>query len=132
MPLLGVRAPTPPSLLWSSAKNGRGTNWDYQNADDDDDDRTGRFSHGDTAAWVGNALVLGSLGTLALIINTTDDKRTRQIKIISDILLSTALCVLVWASCKYFIGRRHHWSTMISIVFLIAIVAAFIWLAIVV
>lgn len=102
---------------------------------DGDDVDNGRLSSGEMATWFGNALVLGSLGTLALIVNSQNERgHGKSIKIISDLLLTVALGVLLWATSKYFLvaHTKHHWSTYILLVFVAATLAAFIWLAVVV
>jgi hypothetical protein len=103
-------------------------------ADDDEiNEKSGRFNHGEYATWFGNALVLGSLGTLALIVNNQQKGRQRSIGIISDLLLATGVGVLIWSSAKYFlVGRKHHWSAYLFLFFLLATIAAFLWLSIVV
>jgi hypothetical protein len=121
---VGVKPP-PSSGAFNSKKD--------DGEDEDENVKTGRFSAGLYATWVGNALVLGSLGTLALIVTVTDDSRRRQIEIISDILLATAAAVIVWCSYKYFcVGPRHHWSSYLGIIFILATLAAFIWTAVVI
>lgn len=99
--------------------------------DEEAETKTGKISNGEYATWFGNALVLASVGTIALIVTSP---ASRGLTIISDILISTALGVLVWSSYKYFVagGKKHHWTSYIFLLFFATTLAALIWLAIVV
>jgi hypothetical protein len=103
-----------------------------QDANEDEEEaRTGRFSTGEYATWFGNSIVLASIGTIALIV--VAPTANAGLKVISDIFIATALGVLLWSSYKYFlVGRTHHWSSYIFILFLISTFAAMVWLAILV
>jgi hypothetical protein len=102
-----------------------------EDAEEVREQRSGRLNTGEFATWFGNALVLTSIGTIALLVS--DPGSNPALAIISDILIATSLALMAWAAYKYFcMGRSHHWSTYIFILFLLATIAAFIWLAIVV
>jgi hypothetical protein len=90
---------------------------------------TGRLGHAEFATWMGNALVLASIGTIALLVIP----RTKQINAISDLFVAIALALAVWASYKFFFikpEKRHHWTEWILFVIILATLASFIWLAI--
>jgi hypothetical protein len=93
--------------------------------------KTGKFTSGEYATWFGNALVLASIGTIALLVASPP---SRGITIISDILISTSLGVLVWSSYKYFCAGqpKRHWTSYLFLLFFATTLAALVWLAIVV
>jgi hypothetical protein len=93
--------------------------------------RSGKFTTGEYGTWFGNALVLASIGTIALLVARP---ATRSITIISDILLSTSLAVLIWSSYKYFVAgsTKRHWTSYLFLLFLASTLAALVWLVIVV
>jgi hypothetical protein len=103
---------------------------DQESTDEEENERlTGHISQSEYATWFGNAIVLGSIGTLALIVN--QPTMNKQLNFISDIFVATAVAVLMWATLKYFfIGRnRLHWTSYIFLVFVLSTLAALLWLA---
>lgn len=103
-------------------------------ADDPDEeiaDLDGHLTHSEFASWIGNAIFLVSIGTIALVVTP----QSRQLTMLSDALISVGLAVAVWASYKFFFLPRkisHHWTEWILFVLLVAVIAFFIWLAIIV
>lgn len=92
--------------------------------------RTGRLSQADFASWFGNSLFLVSLGTLALIVSVASP----QLRILSDGFIACALAILAWASMKYFFinPKKHHWSDWILFVIILAVIAFFVWLVVII
>lgn len=102
-------------------------------AEEDEETRTGRFTTSDYGTWFGNAIVLASVGTIALVV-TAPAGSDKGLAVISDLLIACALFVLLWASYKYFLAgrKRRHWTAYAFIIALLTTLAALIWLAIVV
>lgn len=89
---------------------------------------TGSLSQSEFAAWFGNAIILASLGTIALFVDRRDF--SRQIECVSILFISLALAITTWASYKFFLIRKHHhWTDLVLLAIVLAAIAAFIWFA---
>jgi hypothetical protein len=91
--------------------------------------KTGALTHGEVASWMGNAIVLASIGTIALFVAP----RSAGVDAVSSMLIIIGIALAIWASYKFFfLNSGHHYTEWILLVIVIACIAAFVWLVVLV
>jgi hypothetical protein len=99
----------------------------YMESDGEEErtEHTGEIDHGEMGTWVGNALVLLSVGTIALVVAP----KSKQLVAFANLLVVLSIGLLLWASYKFFILKlnRHHWSEWVLAVLICGFLAAAIW-----